>query len=164
MLLSDKTIREVLERRALIDPIPADHRIQPASVDLLLGSEFMVEGLTYALEDRGIFILEPGEFVLAHTLESVCLPDDIAARVEGKSTHGRRGILIHATAGFIDPGFRGQVTLELTNLGKHSTGIQVGEAIAQICFYQLTTPALRPYGHDELGSHYQGQTGATSAR
>ena len=165
MLLSDRSIREALAQRALIDPPPADRQIQPASVDLLLGNEFEIDGWkNHTLQDGGIFFLEPGEFALAHTIETVCLPHDLAARVEGKSTHGRRGLLIHATAGFIDPGFRGQVTLELANLGQSSIGVQVGESIAQICFYQLTTPCERPYGDERLGSKYQDQTGATSAR
>lgn len=165
MLLSDRSIREVLTQRALIDPLPDDRRIQPASVDLLLGNEFELDGWkTCTMSEGGIFFLEPGEFALAHTVETICLPTDLAARVEGKSTFGRRGLLIHATAGFIDPGFRGQVTLELANIGQMSIGIQVGEPIAQICFYQLTTRAERPYGDERLGSKYQGQTGATSAR
>ena len=165
MLLSDRSIRSALAIHPLIEPYPSNPRIQPASVDLLLGNEFEIDGWkNHTLQDGGIFFLEPGEFALAHTIEMISLPADIAARVEGKSTHGRRGLLIHATAGFIDPGFRGQVTLELANLGQSSIGVQVGEPIAQICFYQLTTPADRPYGHDGLGSKYQDQTGATSAR
>jgi dCTP deaminase len=165
MLLSDRSIRSALATHPLIEPYPSNPRIQPASVDLLLGNEFEIDGWkNHTLQDGGIFLLEPGEFALAHTVETISIPRDIAARVEGKSTHGRRGLLIHATAGFIDPGFRGQVTLELANLGQSPIGVQVGEPIAQICFYQLTTPVERPYGDERLGSKYQDQTGATSAR
>jgi len=169
MLLSDRTIREILHSAPIIDPMPEDCRIQPASVDLLLGGH-----VTWASDSEqwdsfthahgASWSLEPGEFVLAHTFERVCLPNDIAARVEGKSSLGRRGLLIHSTAGFIDPGFHGQVTLELYNLGQFPVEITVGQPIAQICFYQLDRPAGRPYGSAELGSKYQNQGGATVAR
>ena len=165
MILSDVSIREALASRQLIDPPPHEDRIQPASVDLRLGGEFEVDAWRkYTMREGEIFFLPPGDFALAHTHETVRMPNDLAARVEGKSTFGRRGLLIHATAGFIDPGFRGQVTLELKNIGQSPIGIKVGEPIAQICFYQLTTAVERPYGDERLGSKYQDQTGATGAR
>lgn len=169
MLLSDKSIQEVLNDHPLIDPVPANYRIQPASVDLRLGGqvsweESPGEWQSFSHEPDSTWVIQPGEFVLAHTFERVCLPGDLAARVEGKSSLGRKGLLIHSTAGFIDPGFHGQITLELYNLSKHDIALTVGARIAQICFMQLDTAAERTYGHPDLDSKYQGQMGAVGAR
>jgi dCTP deaminase len=167
MLLSDHSIRELMDVRTLIDPTPDDARIQPASVDLTLGEQVSWEenpGDWESYYHSGEWVIQPGEFVLAHTFERVCLPVDLAARVEGKSSLGRKGLLIHSTAGFIDPGFHGQITLELYNMGKYDIALTVRQSIAQICFMQLSTPALRPYGHPDLKSKYQNQQGAVEAR
>lgn len=103
--------------------------------------------------------LEPGEFALGSTLEKVTLPATLCAQVNGKSSLGRLGLLVHATAGFVDPGFSGELTLELKNLSNHVIPLSRGMAVAQLVFHRLTSPAQRPYGHEELGSHYQGQVG-----
>ena len=116
------------------------------------------------LDDDQPFILHPGEFVLGSTLEVVGLADDVVARLEGKSSLGRLGLLIHSTAGFIDPGFKGQVTLELSNVANLPIAIYPGMKIGQISFYQMTTPAEHPYGSAEMGSKYQGQVGPTPSR
>lgn len=110
------------------------------------------------------FILHPGEFVLAATLEAITLPDDIASRLEGKSSLGRLGLVTHSTAGFIDPGFSGHVTLELSNLATLPIKLWPGMKIGQLCMFRLTSPAQRPYGSTEYGSRYQGQRGPTASR
>ncbi len=110
------------------------------------------------------FVLHPGEFVLASTLETVSLPDDLAARVEGKSSLGRLGLLTHATAGFVDPGFSGHVTLELSNVATLPIMLYPGMKIGQLCFFRLSSPAENPYGSAAYGSHYQGQRGPTASR
>ena len=110
------------------------------------------------------FVLHPGEFVLGSTLETVTLPDDIAARVEGKSSLGRLGLLTHATAGFVDPGFSGHVTLELSNVATLPIKLWPGMKIGQLCFFRLSSAAENPYGSDAYGSHYQGQRGPTASR
>jgi dCTP deaminase len=110
------------------------------------------------------FIIQPGEFVLAATLETITLPDDIVARVDGKSSLGRLGLLIHATAGFVDPGWTGRLTLELSNVAKMPIAVRPGMRICQISFLRLSTPAERLYGSPELGSKYQGQTEPTASR
>jgi dCTP deaminase len=181
MIFSDRTIKEaVAAGRIVIDPFdPA--LVQPSSVDLRCAAAFRVfenhrypfidpkapqEGLTSKVDatDEAPFILHPGEFVLGSTLEVIGLADDIVARLEGKSSLGRIGLLIHSTAGFIDPGFRGQVTLELSNVAGLPIAIYPGMKIGQVSFYQLTTPAQRPYGSPGTGSKYQGQTGPTASR
>ncbi len=181
MIFSDRSIKEgVASGRIVIDPYdPA--MVQPSSVDLRCDAHFRVfENHKYALIDpkapqAGLtttitvsetdpFILHPGEFVLGSTLETVGLADDIVARLEGKSSLGRLGLLIHSTAGFIDPGFTGQVTLELSNVANLPIAIYPGMKIGQISFYQMTTPAEFPYGSPELGSKYQGQTGPTPSQ
>jgi dCTP deaminase len=131
--------------------------IDPKAVQSHLTSEVA------AAEDDP-FILHPGEFVLGTTLETIHLGDDVVARLEGKSSLGRLGLLIHSTAGFIDPGFHGQVTLELSNVANLPIAIYPGMKIGQISFYQMTTAAEHPYGSAELGSKYQGQTGPTASR
>lgn len=161
MLLSDRTIIDMLALGQIgIDPI-APGQIQPASVDLRLGD--MQDGAMEWDELKGagrIWTLCPGEFLLACTMETVRLPSWIAGRVEGKSTWGRRGLLIHA-AGFVDPGFHGQLTLELKNLTDKYLEIGQFSPICQIAFSKLDRGAVRPYGDVDLGSHYQGQKGVT---
>ncbi len=110
------------------------------------------------------FILHPGEFVLGSILETVTLPDDVAARVEGKSSLGRLGLLTHATAGFVDPGFSGHVTLELSNVATLPIKLWPGMKVGQLCFFRLSSPVEKPYGSDAYGSHYQGQRGPTASR
>jgi dCTP deaminase len=180
-VLSDGTIRRlVAEGRVLIDPWD-EAMVQPASVDLRLGTSFRVfhnhritaidladppRGLTELVEvdDDESFVIHPGEFVLGRTQEHVELPDDIVARIEGKSSLGRLGLIVHATAGFVDPGFKGTLTLEITNLTRVPIILWPGKPIAQLSFMALDHPAERPYGHPELGSHYHGQTDATESR
>lgn len=181
MILSDRTIREELASgRIVIDPLE-EGCIQPSSVDLRLDRLFRVflnhtmpvidvkedlEDLTRLVtippEDR--FILHPGEFVLASTLEKVGVPDDLVARIEGKSSLGRLGLLIHSTAGFIDAGFQGHITLELSNVANLPITLYPGMKIGQISFLRMTTPADVPYGSSGMGSKYQGQRGPTPSR
>lgn len=183
MVLSDRTIREEISRgRLVIDPL-GDGCIQPSSVDLRLAPLFRVfrvgilprpyldvaqpmEGFTELVEvaEDEPFIIQPGEFVLAATLETITLPDDIVARVDGKSSLGRLGLLIHATAGFVDPGWTGKLTLELSNVAKMPIAVRPGMRICQISFLRLSTPAERLYGSPGLGSKYQGQTEPTASR
>ena len=181
MVLSDRSIRQLIdEGRIVVDPIDLDD-IQPASIDLHLDKRFLVfsnsrkpfidvreplDDLTEAVEiDDGIpFMLHPGEFVLGSTQERIELPDDLVARLEGKSSLGRIGLLIHSTAGFVDPGWRGRLTLELSNVARLPIALYRGMKIGQISFLQLSTPAERLYGSPELGSKYQGQMGPTASR
>ena len=181
MILSDRTIREELAAgRIVIEPLDEGY-IQPSSVDLTLDRYFRVfrnhtmrvidvkedqEELTELVEidDERAFVLHPGEFVLGSTLERVTLPDDLVARLEGKSSLGRLGLLIHSTAGFIDPGWDGHVTLELSNVANLPITIYTGMKIGQLSFVQLTEPAESPYGSGGLGSKYQGQQGPTPSR
>ena len=181
MVLSDRTIRRLLdEGRIGIEPYePA--LMQPSSVDVRVDRYFRVfrnsrypyidvkaqqEELTELVEvaDDEAFILHPGEFVLGSTLERVTLPDDLVARLEGKSSLGRLGLLIHSTAGFIDPGWDGHVTLELSNVANLPITIYPGMKIGQISFFRLTTPADVPYGSKATRSKYQGQRGPTASR
>jgi dCTP deaminase len=180
-VLSDGTIRALIDSgRITIEPWDPG-MVQPASVDVRLGSSFRVfhnhrvaaidlrdppTNLTEQVEvDEGQpFIIHPGEFVLGRTLEWVELPDDIVSRIEGKSSVGRLGLIVHATAGFIDPGFNGTLTLEITNLTRIPIKLYPGLPIAQLSFMALDRSAERPYGHPELGSHYQGQVDATASR
>ena len=181
MVLSDRTIRRLLdEGRIGIDPY-AEELLQPSSVDVRVDRLFRVfrnsrypfidvkqemEGLTelVEVEPEEAFILHPGEFVLGSTLERITLPDDLVARLEGKSSLGRLGLLIHSTAGFIDPGWDGHVTLELSNVANLPITIYYGMKIGQLSFVQLTEPAEHPYGTGSLGSKYQGQAGPTPSR
>ncbi len=180
MILSDRTVRKLLADGHLeLDPIE-DDQIQPASVDVRLGSGIRVfrnhtaecidpyevrTDLTELVEiaEGSAFVLHPGEFVLGSTVERIGLPDDIVARVDGKSSLGRLGILIHATAGFIDAGFKGQITLELSNVATLPIRLWPGMKIGQISFMQLDEPVERPYGHPDLGSKYQGQSGPVAS-
>lgn len=181
MLLSDRDIRaEVDAGRVVLDPWdPA--MVQPSSVDVRLDRYFrLFDNHKYPVIDPAQdqpeltrlvevdpaegFVLHPGEFVLGSTLETVTLPDDLAARVEGKSSLGRLGLLTHATAGFVDPGFSGHVTLELSNVATLPIMLWPGMKIGQFCFMRLTSPAEHPYGSATYGSHYQGQRGPTASR
>jgi dCTP deaminase len=181
MILSDRTIREEIDAgRIVIDPFdPAC--IQPSSVDLHVDAQFRVfansrypyidvkremPDLTEVVEvaEGDPFILHPGEFVLGSTLERVAIPDDMVARLEGKSSLGRLGLLIHSTAGYVDPGWDGYLTLELSNVANLPITIYPGMKIGQISFFRLTTAADRPYGSKETGSKYQGQRGPTASR
>jgi len=181
VILSDRTIREHLETgRIVIDPLdPAN--IQPSSVDLSLDRFFRVfrnhtmkvidvredqEELTELVEigEDDAFILHPGEFVLGSTSERVALPDDIVARLEGKSSLGRLGLLIHSTAGFVDAGWDGYLTLELSNVANLPITLYPGMRIGQISFLQMTTAAEHPYGSSQVGSKYKGQRGPTPSR
>src|SRR5213082_2557997 len=181
MVLSDATIARLLaEGRIGIDPSD-ESLLQHSSVDVRVDRFFRVfhnnrypyidvkreqEGLTELVEvdDGDPFILHPGEFVLGSTLERVKLPDDLVARLEGKSSLGRLGLLIHSTAGFIDPGWDGHVTLELSNVANLPITIYPSMKIGQISFMQMTEPATTPYGSSLLGSKYKGQEGPTASR
>ncbi len=181
MVLSDRTIREQLGcGRIVIDPLDPDD-IQPASVDLHLDRNILVftnsrqpyidvkESLEPLAEIETVgeddpFILHPGEFVLGSTREHIELPDNLVARLEGKSSLGRIGLVIHSTAGFVDPGWKGHLTLELSNLARLPITLYYGMKIGQISFLRLTTAADRLYGSESLGSKYQGQTGPTASR
>ena len=181
MILSDRDLRELVESgKLVIDPFD-ENSIQPSSIDLRVGNQFRVfansrypyidvrqpmDGLTELVEasEEEPFILHPGEFVLGSTLERVILPDDVVGRLDGKSSLGRLGLLIHSTAGFIDPGWDGHVTLELSNVANLPITIYPGMKIGQLSFVQLSEPAERPYGSEGIGSKYQGQGGPTPSR
>ena len=181
MILSDRTIREELAAgRIVIDPLDGSC-VQPSSVDLHIDRYFRVfrnhtmrvidvkerqEELTELVEasEEDPFILHPGEFVLGSTLERVALPTDLVARLEGKSSLGRLGLLIHSTAGFVDAGWDGHLTLELSNVANLPITLYPGMKIGQISFLRMTTPADVPYGSQAVGSKYQGQRGPTPSR
>jgi dCTP deaminase len=180
-VLSDATIRELVNAQKIIIEPWESANVQPASVDLRLGDSFRVfhnhratsidlrnppSNLTeeVVMPPGAPFVIHPGEFALGRTLEYVELPDDIVARIEGKSSLGRLGLIVHATAGFCDPGFQGTLTLELNNLTRVPILLHPGLAIAQLSFMTLDRPAERPYGSPGLGSHYQGQRAATESR
>ena len=181
MLLSDRDILSEIEaKRIVIEPYD-QAMIQPSSIDFRLDRFFRVfenhryphidpaadqSDLTREVEPAGDepFILHPGEFVLGSTFEVVTLPNDLAARVEGKSSLGRLGLLTHATAGFVDPGFSGHVTLELANVATLPIKLYPGMKIGQLCFFRLSSPAEHPYGSAKYGSRYQGQRGPTPSR
>ena len=181
MLLSDRDIRaEIAAERLGLDPYDPD-LVQPSSVDVRLDNMFRVfnntrythidpskqqDELTAMVEPAGDepFILHPGEFVLGSTWEVVTLPDDLAGRLEGKSSLGRLGLLTHSTAGFIDPGFTGHITLELSNVATLPIKLWPGMKIGQLCLFRLSSPAEHPYGSAIYGSRYQGQRGPTPSR
>ena len=181
MILSDRSIREALaSSRIVVDPLD-DRDVQPSSVDLRLDRYFRVfrndttpyidpkepqEDLTEMVEvtEGNAFILHPGEFVLGSTAERVALPDDLVARLEGKSSLGRLGLLIHSTAGFVDAGWDGHLTLELSNVANLPIALYPGMKIGQISFFEMTTAAEHPYGSLDKGSKYQGQRGPTPSR
>ena len=181
VILSDRSLREAIEAGRLgIEPFDGQ-AVQPSSIDVRLDSRFRVfpaarypyidvkrpmDGLTELIEVKPDepFILHPGEFVLGSTLERIAIPADLAARLEGKSSLGRLGLLTHSTAGFLDPGFEGHVTLELSNVANLPITLFPGMRIGQIAIFQLTTPAERPYGSRGMRSKYQGQRGPTESR
>jgi dCTP deaminase len=181
VLLSDRDIRaEITAGRVAVEPF-AESMVQPSSVDVRLDRFFRVfENHKYSVIDPSIeqseltrevvvepnehFILHPGEFVLASTYEIITLPDDIAGRLEGKSSLGRLGLLTHSTAGFIDPGFSGHITLELSNVAILPVKLFPGMKIGQLCLIKLSSPAEHPYGSAVYASRYQGQRGPTASR
>lgn len=181
MLLSDRDIRsEIAAGRVAVEPF-SEQMVQPSSLDVRLDKYFRVfenhryphidpaeeqPDLTRLVEADGAdpFILHPGEFVLASTYEVVTLPDDVAGRLEGKSSLGRLGLLTHSTAGFIDPGFSGHVTLELSNVATLPIKLWPGMKIGQLCLFRLSSAAEHPYGSQKYGSRYQGQRGPTPSR
>ena len=181
MLLSDRDIRsEIQSGRVAVEPFD-EAMVQPSSVDVRLDKFFRVfENHKYSVidpsieqaeltreviaEDDEAFILHPGEFVLASTYEIITLPDDIAGRLEGKSSLGRLGLLTHSTAGFIDPGFSGHITLELSNVANLPVKLYPGMKIGQLCLIKLSSPAEHPYGSAIYASRYQGQRGPTPSR
>ena len=187
MILSDRTLREQLDAgRIVIDPLD-ETLIQPSSIDVRISNLFRVfrnhtrgvidvkqdlTDLTELIEmpasldgnDTEAFMLHPGEFVLGSTLERVGVPDDLVGRVEGKSSLGRLGLMIHSTAGFIDAGFDGHITLELANVASLPITLYPGMKIGQISFMEMTSPADKPYGQGAAGSKYQGQRGPTPSR
>jgi dCTP deaminase len=138
------------------------HNYRVTSIDLREPPRNLTEEVR--VTDGDPFVIHPGEFALGRTMEWVELPEDIVARIEGKSSLGRLGLIVHATAGFCDPGWKGTLTLELNNLTRVPIKLYAGLAIAQLSFMTLDAPALRPYGHEQLGSHYQGQVEATESR
>ena len=181
MLLSDRDIKlEIEAGRIGLEPLDLG-MVQPSSIDVRIDRFFRLfdnhkypfidpaedqPELTHLIEVKADepFILHPGEFVLGSTFELVTLPDDIAARLEGKSSLGRLGLLTHSTAGFVDPGFSGHVTLELSNVATLPIKLWPGMKIGQLCFMRLTSPAESPYGSGVYGSRYQGQRGPTASR
>jgi dCTP deaminase len=186
MILSDQQILVMLKDGALvIDPLDdPEVQIQPASVDLRLANHFMVmrhssipfidpleDVPAHYMDERRIFqgdqetfIIHPGEFVLAATIERVKLPDNLVGRVDGRSSLGRLGLQMHSTAGFIDPGFEGNITLELSNVGRLPVKLHPGMRVCQISFDVMSEPARRPYGHPSRRSKYQGQSGVMPSR
>lgn len=181
MILSDRSLREeIAAGRIVVDPLD-ESLIQPSSIDVRVSNLFRVfrnhtagiidvkrdlSDLTELIEigEGGVFMLHPGEFVLGSTFERVAVPDDLVGRVEGKSSLGRLGLLIHSTAGFIDAGFDGHITLELANVASLPITIYPGMKIGQVSFMRMTTPAQNPYGKGARGSKYQGQRGPTPSR
>ena len=181
MLLSDRDIKAKIDSgRIALDPLDLG-LLQPSSIDVRLDRFFRLfdnhkypyidpreqqDDLTRLVEVQSdeAFILHPGEFVLGSTFEYVTLPDDIAARLEGKSSLGRLGLLTHSTAGFVDPGFEGHVTLELSNVASLPIKLWPGMKIGQLCFFQLSSASESPYGSSAYGSRYQGQRGPTASR
>lgn len=179
MILHDDALVQAIEAgRLTVEPPLDEKRVQPASIDLTLGEEFAfwptcgrVIDLSDAatipemtrVKSRPGLTLHPGQFALATTAEVIGLAADLCARVEGRSSLGRLGLCVHATAGFIDPGFKGQITLELYNMSPHSLQLVPGMSVCQLAVQQMSAPSARPYGA-ERGSKYQGQDGATPSR
>ncbi|MCK9151237.1 dCTP deaminase [Methanobacterium alcaliphilum] len=184
-ILSDIDIKKYLEDELIIiDPLEDPERqIQPSSVDLRIGSEFKgfriirkpcidpkdksdMESYmeSFHIEGDESFIIHPGEFALATTYETVRLPANLVARVEGRSSMGRLGITMHVTAGYIDPGFHGKITLEISNIGKMPVALYPGQRVCQIVFETMTSPSEKPYGHPDRDSKYMGQTRPETSR
>lgn len=183
-ILSDKTIKEYLEEgKIVIDPLKDEQQIQPSSVDMRLGDEFKVfkvirkpyidpkdeEDIAEYMESSTVpegeaFIIHPNEFALATTQEYVKVPDDLVARVEGRSSMGRLGVTMHVTAGYVDPGFEGKITLEISNIGAMPVALYPGQRVCQLVFETMTTPAELPYGHPKRNSKYMNQLKPESSR
>ena len=183
-ILSDKTITEYLEEgKIVIDPLKDEQQIQPSSVDMRLGDEFKVfkvirkpyidpkdeEDIAEYMESSTVpegeaFIIHPNEFALATTQEYVKVPDDLVARVEGRSSMGRLGVTMHVTAGYVDPGFEGRITLEISNIGAMPVALYPGQRVCQLVFETMTTPAELPYGHPKRNSKYMKQLKPESSR
>lgn len=183
-ILSDKTIKEYLEEgKIVIDPLKDEQQIQPSSVDMRLGDEFKVfkvirkpyidpkdeEDIAEYMEASTVpegeaFIIHPNEFALATTQEYVKVPDDLVARVEGRSSMGRLGVTMHVTAGYVDPGFEGRITLEISNIGAMPVALYPGQRVCQLVFETMTTPAELPYGHPKRNSKYMKQLKPESSR
>lgn len=183
-ILSDKTIKEYLEEgKIVIDPLKDEQQIQPSSVDMRLGDEFKVfkvirkpyidpkdeEDIAEYMESSTVpegeaFIIHPNEFALATTQEYVKVPDDLVARVEGRSSMGRLGVTMHVTAGYVDPGFEGRITLEISNIGAMPVALYPGQRVCQLVFETMTTPEELPYGHPKRNSKYMKQLKPESSR
>ena len=183
-ILSDKTIKEYLEEgKIVIDPLKDEQQIQPSSVDMRLGDEFKVfkvirkpyidpkdeEDIAEYMESSTVpegeaFIIHPNEFALATTQEYVKVPDDLVARVEGRSSMGRLGVTMHVTAGYVDPGFEGRITLEISNIVAMPVALYPGQRVCQLVFETMTTPAELPYGHPKRNSKYMKQLKPESSR
>lgn len=183
-ILSDKSIKEYLkEGKIVIDPLKDEQQIQPSSVDMRLGDEFKVfkvirkpyidpkdeEDIAEYMESSTVpegeaFIIHPNEFALATTQEYVKVPDDLVARVEGRSSMGRLGVTMHVTAGYVDPGFEGRITLEISNIGAMPVALYPGQRVCQLVFETMTTPAELPYGHPKRNSKYMKQLKPESSR
>lgn len=183
-ILSDKTIKEYLEEgKIVIDPLKDEQQIQPSSVDMRLDDEFKVfkvirkpyidpkdeEDIAEYMESSTVpegeaFIIHPNEFALATTQEYVKVPDDLVARVEGRSSMGRLGVTMHVTAGYVDPGFEGRITLEISNIGAMPVALYPGQRVCQLVFETMTTPAELPYGHPKRNSKYMNQLKPESSR
>ncbi|MGI4790519.1 MAG: dCTP deaminase [Janthinobacterium lividum] len=181
MILSDRSIKEGIAAGRIVMTPYDETLVQPASIDIRLDGRFRVfrnykhscidpkaiqEDLTELVEvgEDDPFIVHPGEFILGNTVERIKLADDLVARLEGKSSLGRLGLIVHATAGYIDPGFDGNITLELSNVANLPIRLYPGMKVGQISFFAMSTPADRPYGHPSLGSKYKGQTAPTASR
>ena len=183
-ILSDKTIKEYLEEgKIVIDPLKDEQQIQPSSVDMRLGDEFKVfkvirkpyidpkdeDDIAEYMESSTVregeaFIIHPNEFALATTQEYVKVPDDLVARVEGRSSMGRLGVTMHVTAGYVDPGFEGRITLEISNIVAMPVALYPGQRVCQLVFETMTTPAELPYGHPKRNSKYMKQLKPESSR
>ena len=162
MILSDRDISNRLRMDLHIDPLKDRHRqIQPASVDLRLSNSFILDGNEFEQES---FTLEPGDFILGSTIEEVEIPADLVGEVEGRSSWGRKGLTIHSTAGYVDPGFIGELTLEISNEGPAPVTIEHTDYICQLVLEKLHSPAERPYGHEDRDSKYQEQDGTVESR
>ena len=154
MILNDQTIRQSVEQKKIeVEPLPEDEQYQPASLDVRIGAHTYdpVENTTVQTNE---VVLHPGDFILGETVERVSLPADIAALLTGRSSVGRQGVVVHATAGWIDPGFDGRITLEMYNMSDEPVAFDVGERVAQLVFFQMVAPAVEPYD-----GQYQGQDG-----
>ncbi|MDL2246460.1 dCTP deaminase [Methanobrevibacter sp. OttesenSCG-928-K11] len=183
-ILSDKDIKKYLDdKKIIIDPLEDEKQIQPSSVDLRIGKEFKVfkvirkpyidpldeeDVASYmessTVEDGKAFIIHPNEFALATTEEYIKVPDDLVARVEGRSSMGRLGVTMHVTAGYIDPGFEGKITLEISNIGAMPVALYPGQRVCQVVFETMTSPSEKPYGHPDRNSKYMGQKRPESSR